>query len=272
MRTWRTGRIGLTEADRLVTGDPPSSDYPGLVALLDVAKAPASGEELAGERAAVAGFAVAYRDAVSTSAPKGRRRAWVSLSARGVVVKVAAGVAVLAASGTALAAETGNLPTGVQQRAHRMFSSLGVPAPDTGVRPTSAGSAGVAGSVRRSTSATPPPSPRSGGTTLRPSDPATLALCEAWDAERKDPHGKPMTAQARQALSAAAGGQSRVPAFCTDLLASPPAGKPSAGVPPTHPGAATATPSHPGGGNGDANRNGNDHPTPGPHQDSRGTR
>jgi hypothetical protein len=271
MRAWRTGRIGLTEADRLVAGDPSSPGYPGLVALLDVAKAPGSEEELAGERTAVAGFTAAYRGAMPASAPKRRRRAWVSLSARGVVVKVAAGVAVLAAGGTALAAETGHLPAGVQQRVHRMFSSLGVPAPGTGVRPTGVGPAGVAGSVRPSTSGIPTPSPRAGGTTLRPSDPATLALCEAWDAERKDPHGKAMTAQAHRALFAVAGGQSRVPAFCAALLTPTPDGRPSVGVAPTHPGAATATPSHPGG-QGTGNGNSSSHPTPGPHQQSHGTR
>jgi hypothetical protein len=271
MRTWRTGRIGLTEADRLVAGDPPSSGCPGLVALLDVAKAPGSEEELAGERVAVAGFAAAYRGAVPASVPKGRRRAWEPLSARGVAVKVAAGVAVLAAGGTALAAETGNLPAGVQQRAHRMFSGLGVPAADPDGRSTGVGPAGVGGSMQPSASAIPTPSPHAGGTTPRPSDPATLALCEAWDAERKDPHGKAMTAQAHRALFAAAGSQSRVPAFCAALLTPTPDGRPSAGGAPTHPGAAITTPSHPGG-QGTANGNGSSHPTPGPHQQSHGTR
>ncbi|WP_203920441.1 hypothetical protein [Rugosimonospora africana] len=267
MRTWRPGRIGLTEADRLVAGDPPSPGYPGLGALLNMAKAPASEEELAGERAAVAGFAAAYRGAVPASVPRGRRSAWVPLSAKGVAVKVAAGVAVLAVGGTA-AAETGNLPAGAQQRAHRMFSSLGVPAADSGGRSTGAGPAGVAGSVRPSTSAVP--TPRAGGTTPRSSDPATLAQCEAWDAEREDPRGKAMTAQAHRALFAVAGGQSRVPAFCAALLTPSPDGRPSAGVAPAHPGAATATPSHPGG-QGTANGNGNGHPTPGSHQESHGT-
>lgn len=269
MRTWRTGRIGLTEADRLVAGDPLSPGYPGLVALLDVAKAPASGEELAGERTAVAGFAAAYRGAVPASVPRGRRRAWVPLSAKGVAVKVAAGVAVLAVGGTALAAETGNLPAGVQQRAHSVFAGLGVPPADGGRRPTDPGPAGAAGSVRPSTSAVPTPDVH--GTTPRPSDVATLLLCQAWDAERKDPHGKAMTAQARRALSAVAGGQSRVPAFCAALLTASPAVDPSKDAVKTHPVPGTATPSHPGG-QGTANGNGYSHASPGPHQESHGTR
>jgi hypothetical protein len=268
MRTWRTGGIGLTEADRLVTGDLPGPGHPGLGALLDAARAPASGEELAGERAAVAGFVAAYRGGVvRTSVPRGRRRVRASLS-RGVAVKVAAGVVVLAAGGTALAAETGNLPAGVQQRAHGMFSSLGVPAPGTGVRSTGAGPAGVAGSARPSTSGTT----GAGGTILGPSDPATVALCRAWDAERKDPHGKAMAAQTRRALSAAAGGQSRVPAFCAGLLTPPPTQNPPAGAATTHPAPPRGAASHPDGGSGNGNGGGHppgsntSHPTPGPHR------
>lgn len=267
MRTWRTGRIGLTEADRLVAGDPPGPGCPGLVALLDVARAPASEQELAGERAAVAGFAAAYRGAVPTSVPKGRRRAWVPLAARGVAVKVAAGVAVLAVGGTALAAETGSLPAGAQQRAHGMFSSLGVPAPDTGARPPGAGQAGVAGSVLPSTPAGPTPS--AVGATPRPTDPATLGLCRAWDAERKDPSGTAMTPQDRHALSVAAGGQSGVAAFCKALLSPSPVGSPPANAAPTHPSPGAATPSHPGGARGDGGGGGGGDGHPSGNQGSR---
>ncbi|WP_203918716.1 hypothetical protein [Rugosimonospora africana] len=230
-----------------------------------MAKAPASEEELAGERAAVAGFAAAYRGAVPTGVPKRRRRAWIPLSAKGLAVKAAAGVAVLLASGTAVAAETGNLPAGAQEHAHSMFSTLGVPAPDAGGRPTGAGPAGVAGSVRPSTPAIP--TPGASGTTPGPKDPAMLALCRAWDAERKDPHGKAMAAEDRRALSAAAGGQSRVPAFCAALLGEPPDNAAT-----THPVPATATPSHSDNGKGNGGTGGNPdgnngaRPTPSPHR------
>src|SRR5919107_406342 len=53
MRTRKTRRIGLTEADRLVAGNPPDPGHRGLGVLLDAATAPPSVEELAGDTAAV---------------------------------------------------------------------------------------------------------------------------------------------------------------------------------------------------------------------------
>jgi len=257
MRTRWTGRIGLTEADRLVTGDRPDPDYLGLGVLLDAAKAPASAEELAGEGAAVAGLLAAYRSAVPTTMPTRRRRVRVSLSARMVVVKVAAGVGVLAVGGTAVAAETGKLPAAAQQRAHNAFAAVGVPAPTADARPTGSDPGGVAGSVRPSAD----PTPTSGVASLDPSGPVALGLCQAWDAAQADPQGKAMTAESRRILSAAAGGEASVPSFCAKLLAD----HQTAGTPATHPGAATATPSHPGGGNGNGRGNGRAHPTPSAH-------
>jgi hypothetical protein len=210
MRVRSSRRVGRADADRLVSGNPPGPDHRGLGALLDAAAAPPSVEELAGERAAVARFVAAYRDAAPE--PSVRTPVPASRSARMVAVKVAAGVAVLAAGGTAVAAETGNLPAGAQ----RLFTGLGVPAPDGGSRPTAAGAG-------RTGASTAVPSPA----TLRPpsrgaaSDPAevwALDLCRSWDAARTNPHGKAVPAETRHALADRAGGENRIDGFCDEVL------------------------------------------------------
>jgi hypothetical protein len=259
MRTRRTGRIDLPEADRLVAGDPPGPGHPGLSVLLAAVRAPAFAEELAGEPAAVAGFTAARRDAEPTM--PGRRRVRVPLSARMVAVKVASSAAVLMAGGTAFAAETGHLPAGVQRHAHSMFSSLGVPASGTGTRPSGTGPGGTAGSIR------PQATPSTGATpgTADPSGAVALELCQAWDAAQK-PHGKAVPPESRKALATLAGGEPRIATFCATLL-----GRAQA----TNSPAPAATPNHPGNngnsGNGNGANNGNGgnkphaHPSHSPH-------
>jgi hypothetical protein len=247
MRTRRTRRIGLAEADRLVAGKLSSPDPWGLGVLLDAAKAPPSVDELAGERAAVAGFLAAHRNAAATAQSKRRNRAQLRLSTRAVALKVAAAVTVLAMGGTAVAAQTGKLPAGAQQRVHDMLSSLGVPAPDGGPRPASTGPVRPSTSAQPSATPTPPIS-------AAPADAAALTLCRQWDAARQKPHGKAMTAEAKHALVEAAGGQSKIAAFCTALLDNPPA----------TPGPATATPSQPAAGNGNSKGKGHGSTRPSP--------
>jgi hypothetical protein len=263
MRSWRTGRIGLTEADRLVSGEPVAPEHIGLSTLLSAAAAPPFAEELADERAAVAGFTRAHPGAVVTTMPVGRRRARVPLSTRTIAVKVAAGVAVVVTGGTAFAAATGSLPAGLQQHAHELFSPLGVPAPGADARPSGTATAGVTSSGQPSRTPTPGASDR----TADPGDSATLGLCQVWEAEQKNPHGKAVTPELRRALATAAGGESGIPAFCAKLLADHLAGaSPGTGSTP-RPGAATPAPSHPDGGNpnGNGNGKGHGHPTPSPH-------
>jgi len=255
MRTRRRGRIDLAQADRLAAGGRPGPEHQGLGHLLDAVRAPATAEELAGERAMVAALAEARRRAVPATPPKGKARVKVPLSARTVVVNVAAGLALLSAGGTAVAARTGNLPAGAQQQAHRLFSALGVPAPRTGGTPA------------------PAPGTRTPGTpvTSRPPVPATPAppvtippgWCRAWRAE---PKGKAMEARSRSALIAAAGGEEKVDDYCARLTGSPAAtvttggatgngksegkgkgrGNGNHGKPSTHPTPHATTPSHPG--------------------------
>ncbi|WP_412742166.1 hypothetical protein [Krasilnikovia sp. MM14-A1004] len=279
MRTWRTRRLGLDEADRLVAGQRSAPGHEGLAELLAAARAPASPRELAGERAAVAGFVAARQRAVPIHPPKGTRRVRVPVSVRAVAMKVAAGFAVLAATGTAAAAGAGTLPDGAQQRAHRFFSALGVPAPATPVpHPSRTGPGGGAPSPQGAASRTP-------GTTRNPTTPATsaapglstpptvstppenttppdvtaLRLCAAWDAALRDPKAKAMSTQARAALAAAAGGEEAVTQFCATLRgpALPGHKKPKP----------TVVPRHPGDDQGDGNRHGNDKPRSSPRPD-----
>jgi hypothetical protein len=251
MRERRKPRIGPAEVERLLAGDPTGPDHRGLAALLDAAQAPASPRELAGEQAAVAGYVAAYREAVPTSMPKGRRRVRIPSPARAAAVKVAAGVAVLAVGGGALAAETGRLPAGAQQRAHDLFSAAGVPAPrttaPTGTAPATTPTTGTATTPTPApTSATAVPTPTTATTTT--STAAIRGLCRAWAAQQK-PHGKAMTAAARRALAAAAGGADRIPAFCADQLGTP---APTATPTPKPKGKPSSKPAHtaPGNGNG----------------------
>src|SRR5689334_2872820 len=125
IRTRRTHRIGHAEADRLVAGDHPGPIHAPLKKLLDAATAPATADELRGEKAAVAAF-TAHRKSAARAARRTPART------RTAVVTVTAGLALLTLTGTAVAARTGNLPQGAQQHAHRLFSALGVPAPRTG--------------------------------------------------------------------------------------------------------------------------------------------
>jgi len=218
----------------------------GLVELLDAARASTPGEDLAGERAAVAGFLAARQRAVPTAPPRRENRA-----VRTLAMKVALGFAVLAFGGTALAARTGSLPTSVQERAHDIFSEVGVPAPEPSTQSTAGGG---------TTSAVPSPLPKpSRSVTSSPAATAVLDLCRAWDAAGQDPPGKAVPAPDRRALAAAAGGVPKIDDFCAELLGEP-AGtsKPSdTGTPtkkpkptPPAPGKPSVTPSHPGKGHG----------------------
>lgn len=211
--------MGLDEADRLVDGGVPDPGLRGLGVLLDAARAPASARELAGESAAVAGFVAARRVTVPTETRRARRPARAALSAGTIALKVAAGAVVLATGGTALAAETGSLPDGAQQRAHRMFSSLGVPAPSPGPHPQRPGAG--AGPSDGHLDGTPSPARSSAA----PGTVEPLALCRAWADDRAEPRDKAMPPAARKALAAAAGGASRVTAYCTALLAPAPTTK-----------------------------------------------
>jgi hypothetical protein len=219
MRVRRTPRIGTAEVERLIAGDPTGPDHDGLATLLAAARAPASPEELADERAAVARFSAAYREQ-SVRPRRQLRRARVASPARAVRIKVAAATAALAFGGTAVAAETGNLPAPAQDRAHRLFSALGVPAPEaTTPRPGTPAATRPTGSTpapaRPTTATAPAPAPAVSG------DPAVPGLCRAWHAAQRSPRGAALPEPDRRALTAAAGGPGRIAAFCAPHIVGP---------------------------------------------------
>jgi hypothetical protein len=242
MRTRRTQRIDLDEADRLVSGEPPGPTQAGLGILLDALRAPARPGELSAEKATVAAFTAHRRSAVR-AARRNRR----SLT-RSALVPAMAALALLLFGGTAVAARTGNLPEGAQQHAHRLFSALGVPAPRTGPghHPSPAASTG------------PSPSPS------RAPGPAAVELgwCADWQ-----PGGPSLSSENHRRLRTAAGSEKGIPGYCEDLRRSaahgspPPTPGPSVSAPPapetppTPPSPSTAppgtgpahpAPSHPG--------------------------
>jgi hypothetical protein len=225
-----------------VLGDGAGSRYPGLDHLLDAVRAPATPGELSGEQAMVAALAAEHRRAALTARPKERDRVRLPGFVRRTVVTVTASVALLAAGGTAVAAATGSLPDGVQQRAHRLFSALGIPAPRTGTNSSSSPAASAP-------QATPTPAPTATATatpaTARGSEaPEVRATwCAAWAAAAAG--GKPMNGRDRRDLIAAAGGPDGVTAYCAAPLVPP---SPAAAPTTAKPGRGAshrATPPHP---------------------------
>ncbi|WP_203916675.1 hypothetical protein [Rugosimonospora africana] len=201
--------------------------------LLDAVRAPALPEELLGEQRAVAQFVVA-REGTQAAAAPGRIRRRVRRdrgrqSVGTVVLRLAALVAVLMTGSTVLAAETNRLPPVVQQRAHNLFSPLGVPAPSTAARP-SVSKSPIPGGTGRSAAPRPDPS------VTHPSDFTPVQLCQAWNLARKGPHRTTLPDPVQRALEAAAKGQPNIASFCAHVLSG--SGKQAT---PTQPGA-TPTP------------------------------
>ncbi|MBN1173533.1 MAG: hypothetical protein JXA67_15280 [Micromonosporaceae bacterium] len=230
-------------------GSSPGSDPPlyGLGLLLAAARAPAWAEELAGEKEAVTRLVEARRVALSDH-PVRSHDAQGSTARKTVVVRLAATLASLLVVGAIVAAETGSLPDPVQQRAHDLFSLLGVPAPSTGRQPGRDPSGGVDPTpTAPSPTPTPEPNPTATGT-LDPSADQVRALCQAWNEAGRDPNGATMENQAWRTLVALAGGRARVPGLCAAFFAAESATASS--VPPTsHPGGGPANPSRTAGGN-----------------------
>ncbi|HEX5201382.1 MAG TPA: hypothetical protein VFW27_15730 [Actinoplanes sp.] len=203
MRIRRTHRIGPAEAEQLVAGDHPGPAHTPLKNLLDAARAPATDQELSGEKAVVAAF-TAHRRRAARAARRAPART------RTAVVTITAGLALLTLSGTAVAARTGNLPQEAQQHAHRLFSALGVPAPRTGTTRAPVPSASTA------------PAP---GATATPRV-LVLGWCDSWRG------ATPLSRENRRKLVAAAGNEKRVDRYCADLRRSAsaaPSGSPGTG-------------------------------------------
>jgi hypothetical protein len=224
MRTRRTHRIDLDEADRLAAGDPPGAAA-GLGTLLGSLRAPGTRRELAAEKDTVAAFTAHRKRAARAARRNHRTRIGHArrTPARTLVVPLTTALALLLFGGTALAARTGNLPHGAQQHAHSLFSALGVPAPRTGPQH-------------------PSPTPSA--------SPAPTAIELGWCADWQ-PGGPSLSSENHQKLTVAAGSEQRIPGYCDTLRRSaapsrPPI-SPSASVTPSPSpsNTATETPSSP---------------------------
>ncbi|HVB42883.1 MAG TPA: hypothetical protein VNF47_09290 [Streptosporangiaceae bacterium] len=195
-------------AELLAGLDLPAGATPALRPLADVLAAltaSATSDELAGESAAVAVFRQRSRSRVENRQPRHRRRPVLSalLSAKTAVVAAAA---VAGFGGVAMAAATGSLPQSLQGIAH---STFGAPAPTASAAGTSPG-----GDTRGS-------APGGAGHTSTPVGPnatgaAAFGLCTAY--LHASQHG---TAAQRSVafrnLAAAAGGASKIAAYCAAL-------------------------------------------------------
>lgn len=188
----------------------------------------------------MAGFVAARREGGPAAAPRSRG----SVLARTATVKVLTGLALLLVGGTAVAAETNSLPAAAQHHAHKWFSRLGVPPPETPA-PTAGPAPGTEVSSRRPSpsmglnSASGPPGPGSPA----PVNPDTVSLCRQWQAV-DDKKQDRMPADARRRLLVLAGGdEARIRGFCDPLLT--PAATTPAPTPPASPGT-----TGPGNGNG----------------------
>lgn len=230
--TWKATRarrvdgIDLAETDRLVTDPCPDPQPYGLGLLLDAARAPAGAEELAGEEQTVARLVAARRATVAANSVR-RRDAKVPPVVRKIAVGLATGLALLIGV-AGIAAETGSLPTALQQRAHDMFSPLGVPAPtgegDPEVDPSGSPGPGPVPTASATGPSDPSGDPTPTRSTTGPLDPdgaEARALCQAWNAGGRDPDGAGMSGPSWRTLVATAGGKARVPALCAALLGGP---------------------------------------------------
>ncbi|TQL61419.1 hypothetical protein [Oryzihumus leptocrescens] len=197
--------------DRLLAGEAVAAS-PALTALLASAASPGSPQELAGEAAAVAAF-VKVGAGVSSARTRTRARRipmFTTLLASKLAVATAAGG--IAVAGTAAAAYTGFLPDGQQDLAHH---STAAPHPSSSV-----------GSPQDRPASTPTHRATSTGT-VGPdaTGPAAFGLCTAHQHGGLAP-----TSVAYRSLAKAAGGTSRIGAYCASV---------------THPGHATT--GHPSG-------------------------
>jgi hypothetical protein len=254
MRTVQQRRIGPHEGERLLTGRSTDSDHTWLARLLAAAAAPATPDELTGERLALAAYELQARSWPRPTPTRKRRTFAVPLT-RMAAVKAIAVLAAVSAGGTAFAAETGRLPGRVQQQAHHLFSALGVPAPHT----DSGLSGGNPGGVPA-----PSGSP-SAEATLRADGAASVALCRTWDTARRDPNGKAVAADTLRLLTKAAGNAAGIPAYCATVLAADTQARPSSAPTPAPPPSSTND-KRPGNGSGNGAGSGGGHPPPGPHR------
>jgi len=213
-----------------------------LAVLLAAAASPAAAHELTGERAVLAEYRAASLRPVKPSRRPSMLKTTVAklLAAK---LLTASAVATAAVGGMSVAAATGSLPAPLQDAAHSTFN------------------APAHGHGRGHGHGKPNPLPGKTdepGSSASPS-PSLKGLCTAYQAGATDNNGNAIHNPAFQALVTAAGGTSKLTAYCTKLVGpapTHPTGKPSShptGAPSSHPtgkpsshptGAPATVPSH----------------------------
>ena len=218
-------RLALDEetVERLLSGDLPSSQVPPgyaqVAALLAATTAEPTPEEMAGRSGVLAELRAVTRPrragAHARRVARPPKRRWAGLAAVALVgALLTGGVAVAAA---------GNLPAPVRDVARSILGGAGgdlepaTPtrpdpraAPDAS-SPASAGTvAGPKGPLPTG-STVPGSSPKGAGPVAEPN---RERLCKAYLASQDKDHGMKMDAAAFERLAEAAGGESRIPAYC----------------------------------------------------------
>jgi hypothetical protein len=227
--------------ERLLTGDlPPSRVPPGyaqVAALLAATTAEPTPEELAGRSEVLAELRAVTRPgragAHTRRVARPPRRRWAGLA-------VVALVGALVTGGVAVAAGR-NLPAPVSNVARSILGTAGgdlAPATPTppdprvtaaGSSPASAGvTAGPKGPLPTGSTA-PGSGPKWAGPVARPEK---EGLCKAYLASQDKQQGKQMDAVAFERLAEAAGGESRIPAYCNDTQPADPKPKDEKQPPP----------------------------------------
>jgi hypothetical protein len=191
--------------------DPASAPpgYGGLARLLAALAAPATPDELAGERRTVASFAAVMRSQPPALVP---RRTAVPRKVLTIKAAAAALVAVLSIGGVAAAAG-GLLPDQASPVAQQAPATTGADAAAHGLGPAAANlggaaNAGLAAGQGRASAVGPDATGA-----------ARAGLCRAWQAGQGADHGRRMDAVAFQALAEAAGGADHIAAYCQDVAA-----------------------------------------------------
>jgi hypothetical protein len=211
--------------ERLLAGDlPPSQAPPGyarVAALLAATTAEPTPEELAGQAEVLAELrtvtrtrragAHARRAGTHTRRAAGPpRRRWAGLAAAALVGALV--------TGGAAAAATGNLPVPVRDAARSILGTVGGDLePATSSQPSAASGPASASTIpgpkgpQPAGSTAPGSGPKGAGPVAEPDK---EGLCKAFLASQDKEHGKKMEAAAFERLAEAAGGESRIPAYC----------------------------------------------------------
>jgi hypothetical protein len=211
--------------ERLLAGDlPPSQVPPGyarVAALLAATTAEPTPEELAGQAEVLAELRAVTRPrragahtrragAHTRRAARPPRRRWAGLAAAALVGALVTGGAAAAASG--------HLPVPVRDAARSILGTVGGDLePATSSQPSAASGPASASTIpgpkgpQPAGSTAPGSGPKGAGPVAEPDK---EGLCKAFLASQDKEHGKKMEAAAFERLAEAAGGESRIPAYC----------------------------------------------------------